>query len=658
MKDDNEKTGSFLIDGVCQKKDVANSISHLPQSPLFDKFIKHRHSKYTKMTQPIFERSSSEPTRDPKPKSALLSKFINNSGRSRSNCKNTPLIFRAAQDMSKWNNTNKSMAPTPTVKLNLDSDPKMSTAKFNDFCTRTIEIIQKRQSNQSSQRRSQKSDGLITFDNNDQVQSAHQSEVHIDNLISQRSRDDCMQKGREILIQDTLVDDADAQYKFIDLSQNYFSQISPIQSSEKRNRQIEIQADTRISNIELYPQSKDFETEENEESILLVNNYNTGTKSKDDSLFYTTGSQDIDFPTPKELSDSPTDSKHDENISDSETQEYKIKINNFESIKSVNSQHRDIAELLTLKNSLSPKMSSIKSHEHGRQNTKDLRELLDHFDTPNVESKLSNKSCEFSFKPLEKLSCFDSLSPREEADIIVIGHQKDIQPTNNDNVDIMILENVSCEEDFEKLEDEKLNVNLDSLNSNIKLEQSKIIKTGGKMTPIKQKLTQPQKAWVKKSKNCLKKQEYSLDLCAKKLSQSRDIYVTKVDPSNSHQSRNIRYAFVNNSHSFEPMTSPEKGVAHTIQNTLKTPNLMSDQDMEKLEHLLNCKERAVNQWMQEKDQHFDELTQKLYYKSKKLIIPKKYSTGEDEERKSYKSARSSLLPSDTESKLIIINLYR
>jgi succinate dehydrogenase flavin-adding protein (antitoxin of CptAB toxin-antitoxin module) len=46
---------------------------------------------------------------------------------------------------------------------------------------------------------------------------------------------------------------------------------------------------------------------------------------------------------------------------------------------------------------------------------------------------------------------------------------------------------------------------------------------------------------------------------------------------------------------------------------------MSDTDMEKLEKLLNCKDRAVNKWIQEKEQHFDQMTQKLYTKSKKLI---------------------------------------
>jgi succinate dehydrogenase flavin-adding protein (antitoxin of CptAB toxin-antitoxin module) len=51
----------------------------------------------------------------------------------------------------------------------------------------------------------------------------------------------------------------------------------------------------------------------------------------------------------------------------------------------------------------------------------------------------------------------------------------------------------------------------------------------------------------------------------------------------------------------------------------KIPELMSDTEMEKLEKLLNCKDRAVNKWIQEKEQHFDQMTQKLYTKSKKLI---------------------------------------
>jgi len=46
---------------------------------------------------------------------------------------------------------------------------------------------------------------------------------------------------------------------------------------------------------------------------------------------------------------------------------------------------------------------------------------------------------------------------------------------------------------------------------------------------------------------------------------------------------------------------------------------MSDTEVEKLEVLLNCKNRAVSNWIEEKEDHFDKLTQKLYNKVEKRI---------------------------------------
>lgn len=52
--------------------------------------------------------------------------------------------------------------------------------------------------------------------------------------------------------------------------------------------------------------------------------------------------------------------------------------------------------------------------------------------------------------------------------------------------------------------------------------------------------------------------------------------------------------------------------------------LMSDAEVEKLESLLNCKNRAVNKWIEEKEDHFNKLTQKLYNNAEKRINKSKH----------------------------------
>ena len=54
----------------------------------------------------------------------------------------------------------------------------------------------------------------------------------------------------------------------------------------------------------------------------------------------------------------------------------------------------------------------------------------------------------------------------------------------------------------------------------------------------------------------------------------------------------------------------------TSNSQAKTP--MTDIEIEKLEKLLNCKNKAVKKWIEEKEQHYDNLTQKLLKNGKKL----------------------------------------
>lgn len=63
----------------------------------------------------------------------------------------------------------------------------------------------------------------------------------------------------------------------------------------------------------------------------------------------------------------------------------------------------------------------------------------------------------------------------------------------------------------------------------------------------------------------------------------------------------------------------------------KKLEVMSDHEMQKLEELLNCKNRAINKWIQEKEDEFDELTQKIYKKGKKLIEGKTLTEEIDEQ---------------------------
>lgn len=54
---------------------------------------------------------------------------------------------------------------------------------------------------------------------------------------------------------------------------------------------------------------------------------------------------------------------------------------------------------------------------------------------------------------------------------------------------------------------------------------------------------------------------------------------------------------------------------------------MSDSEIEKLENMLNFKNKVVNKWIEEKEHHFDRLTEKLYHKGEKMIGNKTNQAG-------------------------------
>ena len=62
----------------------------------------------------------------------------------------------------------------------------------------------------------------------------------------------------------------------------------------------------------------------------------------------------------------------------------------------------------------------------------------------------------------------------------------------------------------------------------------------------------------------------------------------------------------------------EKEEKSSIVPTIRPKPQMSDFEIEKLEKLLNCKNKAVKKWIEEKEHHFDKLTQKLFEKGKRM----------------------------------------
>ncbi|CAI2370769.1 unnamed protein product [Moneuplotes crassus] len=77
--------------------------------------------------------------------------------------------------------------------------------------------------------------------------------------------------------------------------------------------------------------------------------------------------------------------------------------------------------------------------------------------------------------------------------------------------------------------------------------------------------------------------------------------------------------------------------------------ILSEEEVRRIEQILDCKNRAVNKWIEEKEDHYDKLMQKLYSKAEKRL--KKYSNLDcDSANKSdnEESNRFSLKSSDTE----------
>lgn len=58
--------------------------------------------------------------------------------------------------------------------------------------------------------------------------------------------------------------------------------------------------------------------------------------------------------------------------------------------------------------------------------------------------------------------------------------------------------------------------------------------------------------------------------------------------------------------------------------------ILSDTEVERLEQLLDCKNRAVKKWIEEKEDHFDKMTQKLYSRAEKQL--KKYKESKEEDK--------------------------
>lgn len=66
------------------------------------------------------------------------------------------------------------------------------------------------------------------------------------------------------------------------------------------------------------------------------------------------------------------------------------------------------------------------------------------------------------------------------------------------------------------------------------------------------------------------------------------------------------------------LLAKEKDERSNTVPTVRTRPQMSDTEIEKLEKLLNCKNKAVKKWIEEKEDHFDKMTQKLFEKGKRM----------------------------------------
>lgn len=111
-------------------------------------------------------------------------------------------------------------------------------------------------------------------------------------------------------------------------------------------------------------------------------------------------------------------------------------------------------ELSGLEKDLSPKLSSINSASHKKtQNVNELKEILNEINDPiDIIRHKSNRSCEISLKSsLDTLPWFDRKMKQRNIDDAVIEKQINEDTETADNLNIMILENLSLEQNLNEL---------------------------------------------------------------------------------------------------------------------------------------------------------------------------------------------------------------
>ena len=239
---------------------------------------------------------------------------------------------------------------------------------------------------------------------------------------------------------------------------NKFSEISPIRSSEKgqSKEMLEIKKPIKMNSVNLDMTergrmiAKNFQNLEkfDKQSILLIDNFESAIV--DDSFF------DLNAPEKKEkvnvAGDSLVHQKRKERL-DSIIYDQQDSSNLLEHQKDISGSQKDIIEILTLQNNLSSNVSSIHTTELKHcQNQKEINDILEDINHPG-DHKVSgplNHSCEISLR-----SSWEPNSRKEKEEITQIRENDEsilLEQDISNNMNIMILENVSLDEDLDHIQ--------------------------------------------------------------------------------------------------------------------------------------------------------------------------------------------------------------